>query len=456
MMQDTIAAVSTGLLEGGIGMIRVSGEDAVAVCDRIYKGKKPLSQVESHTISYGHIYDGEELIDEVMVSVMRAPRTYTREDVVEINCHGSVYLLKRVLSLVLKNGARPAEPGEFTKRAFLNGRLDLSQAESVMDLISSENELSMKNSLRQLEGYLKKTVTGLREKLLFEIAFIESALDDPEHISLEGYPEKLRGVTDEILHTLDSLIAGARDGSYIKNGIKTVIVGKPNVGKSSLLNVLAKRERAIVTDIPGTTRDTLEETISFGEFSLRVVDTAGIRKTTDRIEQIGVQKAISSIEEADLILYVVDTSVPLEEEDLQIMEKIQDLPVIVLLNKSDLLAKVSEEDISSHLPKKTVISVSAAEHDGMEELKEEIRSMFFKGDIISKDGMMITNERHTYALQQARASLGKVKESIENGMPEDFYSIDLMDAYESLGHIIGESVDDDLVNEIFAKFCMGK
>ena len=453
---DTIAAISTGLMEGGIGIIRISGEDAISVCDKIYKGKLPLRDVESHRICYGHIYDGDEVLDEVMVSVMRSPKTYTTEDVVEINCHGSIYVLKRVLSLVLKNGARPAEPGAFTKRAFLNGRLDLSQAESVMDVISSENELARKNSLRHLEGGLKKTVISLREKLIYEIAYIESALDDPEHISLDGYADRLRKTVDEVSSVVGHLIDTAKDGSYFKKGIYTVIIGKPNVGKSSLLNVLAKRDRAIVTDIPGTTRDTLEEKISFGEFTLNVVDTAGIRDTGDKVEQIGVKKALDSLEEADLVFYVVDASLPLEEEDHKIMERIQSLPVIVLMNKSDLTLCVSEEEIKEKLPKKKIISVSTSKQEGLDELKEEIRSMFFQGDISSNQEIYITNERHQFALESARTSLDRVRESIDNRMPEDFYSIDLMDAYESLGYIIGESVDEDLVNEIFAKFCTGK
>ena len=454
--KDTIAAISTGLSEGGIGMIRISGDDAIEICDKIYKGKQKLIDVESHTIHYGHIYDGDTLLDEVMVSVMRGPRTYTREDVVEINCHGSVFLLKEILSLVLRSGARPAQPGEFTKRAFLNGRIDLSQAESVMDLISSENELSMKNSLRQLEGYLKKTVTGLREKLLFEIAFIESALDDPEHISLDGYGDHLSEVIRPIMDEISKLISSAKDGSFIKNGIKTVIVGKPNVGKSSLLNVLAKKERAIVTDIPGTTRDTLEEMISFGEFSLHMIDTAGIRDTDDKVEKIGVKKAISMVDEADLVLYVVDSTFALDQDDFDLMEKISDEKVIVLLNKSDLEVKVSEEDILKHLPKKKIISISAKEHTGLDELKEEIRSMFFSGEIALNNEIFITNERQKFSLEEANRSLSQVCGSIENDMPEDFFSIDLMDAYESLGKIIGESLEEDLVNQIFSKFCMGK
>ncbi len=454
--KDTIAAISTGLSEGGIGIIRISGDDAIAICDKIFKGKQKLSEVMTHTIQYGHIYDGETLLDEVMVSVMRAPRTYTREDVVEINCHGSVFLLKEILSLVFRSGARPAEPGEFTKRAFLNGRIDLSQAESVMDVISSQNEIAAKNSLRQLDGYLKNEIVSMRQKLIYEIAYIESALDDPEHISLDGYGTHLLEVIHPIMDEVSKLISSAKDGSFIKNGIKTVIVGKPNVGKSSLLNVLAKKERAIVTDIPGTTRDTLEEMISFGEFSLHMIDTAGIRDTDDKVEKIGVKKAISSIDEADLILYVVDSTFALDHDDFDLMDKIRDEKVIVLLNKSDLEAKVSEDDILKHLPKKRIISISAKEHTGLDDLKEEIRSMFFSGEIALNNEIFITNERQKFSLEEANRSLSQVCTSIENDMPEDFFSIDLMDAYESLGKIIGESLEEDLVNQIFSKFCMGK
>ncbi|MCR4674075.1 MAG: tRNA uridine-5-carboxymethylaminomethyl(34) synthesis GTPase MnmE [Lachnospiraceae bacterium] len=453
---DTIAAISTALSEGGIGIIRLSGSDAVEICDKVYKGKNKISEVDSHTIHYGHICDGDEVLDEVMVSVMRAPKSYTKEDVVEINCHGSVFLQKEILSLLFKKGARPAEPGEFTKRAFLNGRIDLSQAESVMDVISSQNEFAAKNSLRQLEGYLKDSVISLRNSLIYEIAYIESALDDPEHISLDGYGKHLDEVVSKVMKEVKGFIDSAKDGSYLKDGIRTVIVGKPNVGKSSLLNVLAKKERAIVTDIPGTTRDTLEEQISFGEFSLHVVDTAGIRKTDDTVEKIGVKKALSSIEDADLILYVVDSSSTLDEEDQKIMDKIKDLKVIVLLNKSDLESNVSEDVIQKNLIDKKIISVSAANHSGVEELKNEIRSMFFHGEISLNNEVYITNERQKYLFEEAFSSLAQVKISIENQMPEDFYSIDLMDAYESLGKIVGESVDDDLVNEIFSKFCMGK
>ena len=454
--KDTIAAISTGLSEGGIGMIRISGDDAIEICDKIYKGKQKLIDVESHTIHYGHIYDGDTLLDEVMVSVMRGPRTYTREDVVEINCHGSVFLLKEILSLVLRSGARPAQPGEFTKRAFLNGRIDLSQAESVMDVISSQNEIAAKNSLRQLDGHLKNQIVSMRQKLIYEIAYIESALDDPEHISLDGYGDHLSEVIRPIMDEISKLISSAKDGSFIKNGIKTVIVGKPNVGKSSLLNVLAKKERAIVTDIPGTTRDTLEEMISFGEFSLHMIDTAGIRDTDDKVEKIGVKKAISMVDEADLVLYVVDSTFALDQDDFDLMEKISDEKVIVLLNKSDLEVKVSEEDILKHLPKKKIISISAKEHTGLDELKEEIRSMFFSGEIALNNEIFITNERQKFSLEEANRSLSQVCGSIENDMPEDFFSIDLMDAYESLGKIIGESLEEDLVNQIFSKFCMGK
>ena len=453
---DTIAAISTSLSEGGIGIIRLSGNEAVEICDKIYRGKNKLKDVDSHTIHYGHIYDGDTLIDEVMVSVMRGPKSYTKEDVVEINCHGSIYLLKEVLSLLFNNGARPAEPGEFTKRAFLNGRIDLSQAESVMDLISSQNEFAAKNSLRQLEGYLKERVVSLREKLIFEIAYIESALDDPEHISLDGYGNHLDEVITPILNEIKEFIDSSKDGSYLKNGIRTVIVGKPNVGKSSLLNVLAKRERAIVTDIPGTTRDTLEEQISFGEFSLHVIDTAGIHKTDDQVERIGVKKALSSIEEADLILYVVDSSSDLDDEDFQIMDRIKNEKSIVLLNKSDLDQNVSEDKIKEVLPDKKIIYMSAANHSGVDDLKSEIRSMFFNGEISLNNEVYITNERQKFSFEQAYQSLMQVRNSIENQMPEDFFSIDLMDAYEALGKIVGESVDDDLVNEIFSKFCMGK
>ena len=457
MRTDTIAAIATAMSSSGIGIIRISGDEAVGIVDRIFsmKNGKKLSDMPTHTIHYGHIKDGDEVIDEVMVVLMRAPKSYTKEDTVEIDCHGGVYVMKRVLETVIKYGARPAEPGEFTKRAFLNGRIDLAQAESVIDIIHAKNEFALKSSEQQLSGSLSAPVRKVREKLLHEIAFIESALDDPEHISLDGYPETLHGIVEEAQKEIQKLLANSDNGKILKEGISTVIIGKPNAGKSSLLNTLVGEERAIVTDIAGTTRDVLEEQINLNGIILNVIDTAGIRETDDVVEKIGVDRAKKYLNEADLAIYVVDTSTQLDENDFEIMELLKDRKAIVLLNKSDLTPVTDSESIRKHLDKK-MIAISAKEQTGIEELEETIREMFFTGEVTFNDEVYITNIRHKTALQEARNSLNLVVQSILDGMPEDFYSIDLMNAYEELGSIVGEAVEDDLVNEIFSKFCMGK
>ena len=455
---DTIAAIATAMGNSGIGIVRISGDEAIAVADRVFKmknGKKKLAEEKSHTIHYGFICDGDEIIDEVLVMLMRGPRSFTAEDTVEIDCHGGMLVTRKILETVLKAGARIAEPGEFTKRAFLNGRIDLSQAEAVIDVINSKNEYALRSSVEQLRGSVSKKIRELREKILYEIAFIESALDDPEHISLDGYGDKLYGVAEEAEKELMKLIRSSSNGRVISEGIKTVILGKPNAGKSSLMNVLVGEDRAIVTDIAGTTRDILEEHISLQGISLNIVDTAGIRNTDDVVEKIGVSRAMDAAEDADLIIYVVDGSRDLDENDRQIMNFIHDRKAVVLLNKSDLEPVVSVEEIteaSGH----PVIAVSAKEETGIDRLEEEIKSMFYEGEIDFNDQVMITNVRHAKALKEALESIRMVKQSIEEGMPEDFYSIDLMNAYEKLGLIVGESVEDDLVNEIFSKFCMGK
>lgn len=457
-METTIAAISTAMSESGIGIIRVSGPEAVEIVSRIYRskgGKKDINKVPTHTIHYGYIYDGEELIDEVLVMVMRAPRTFTGEDTVEIDCHGGVYAMKRVLETVLKNGGKTASPGEFTKRAFLNGKMDLSQAEAVMDVIQAKNEYALKSSVEQLKGSVQKAIKDIRKDLIYHIAYIESALDDPEHISLEGYAQELLRIVEKSQKEIDHLLKSASDGKIIKEGIRTVILGKPNAGKSSLLNVLVGENRAIVTDIEGTTRDILEEYINLHGISLRMIDTAGIRETEDVVEKIGVNRARDMAKEADLILYVVDSSRPLDENDEEIISMLDSRKAIVLYNKTDLEPKVDMEILKNRV-NRPVISVSAKEETGIRELEKEIKNMFFSGEISFNDEVYITNARHKEALMEAADSLGLVKNSIEMDMPEDFFSIDLMNAYESLGRIIGESVGEDLVNEIFSKFCMGK
>lgn len=458
MKSDTIAAIATAMTPSGIGIIRISGDDAFSVIDRIYRSKqnkKKLSECASHTIHYGYIYDNDELIDEVMVLLMRAPHSYTTEDSIEIDCHGGVYVMKRILETVIKNGARVAEPGEFTKRAFLNGRIDLTQAESVIDVINSKNEFALKSSMNQLKGSVLTDIKKIREKLIHEIAFIESALDDPEHISLEGYPHNLYEIVDKERKEIKRLLDSADNGRILKEGINTVIVGKPNAGKSSLLNILVGEDRAIVTDIAGTTRDVLEEQISLNGISLNIMDTAGIRSTEDIVEKIGVDKAKEYADKADLVIYVIDASTPLDENDFEIMSLLQDKKTIILFNKSDLEPKITNDEVKNHLDK-TIISISAKENVGITELEETIKNLFFEGKITFNDEVYITNIRQKNSLQEAFDSLHLVLQSIKDEMPEDFYSIDLMNAYESLGNIIGESIEDDLVNEIFSKFCMGK
>ena len=455
---DTIAAIATAMGNSGIGIVRISGDEAVEIADRIFKlkgGKEKLADQKSHTIHYGFVCDGEEVIDEVLVMLMKGPRSFTAEDTVEIDCHGGMLVTRRILEAVLKAGARLADPGEFTKRAFVNGRNDLSQAESVIDVINAKNVYALKSSVGQLRGSVSKRIKDLREKIIFEIAFIESALDDPEHISLDGYGEKLMNIVEDMSLELCKLIKSSSNGRVVSEGVKTVILGKPNAGKSSLMNVLVGEDRAIVTDIAGTTRDILEEHIYLQGISLNVVDTAGIRDTDDVVEKIGVTRAMSAAEDADLIIYVVDGSRALDENDYQIMEFIKDRKAVVLLNKSDLEQVVSIDEImekSGH----AVIAISAKKESGIDKLEEEIKSLFYEGEIDFNDQVMITNVRHAQALREAYDSILMVKRSIEDEMPEDFYSIDLMNAYEKLGLIIGESVEDDLVNEIFSKFCMGK
>ena len=457
MKTDTIAAIATAMTSSGIGIIRISGGQAFEVIEKIFKkkngGKIDLSR--SHTVQYGYICDQDEVIDEVLVLIMKGPHSYTAEDTVEIDCHGGVLMMKKILETVIQYGARPAEPGEFTKRAFLNGRMDLSQAEAVIDVINAQNEYALKSSVSQLKGKMSEKVKALREKIIYEIAYIESALDDPEHISLDGYGEELAKKLEPMVKELERLIASADNGKVMSEGVKTVILGKPNAGKSSLMNVLVGEERAIVTDIAGTTRDTLEEHIRLRGISLNVVDTAGIRDTEDVVEKIGVTKARTAAEDADLIIYVVDASVPLDENDRDIIEMIRNRKAVVLLNKTDLEQVVSVEELEKQTGHR-VIPVSAKEETGIEELEKEIQSMFYQGDIDFNDEVYVTNIRHKTALTESLSSLKLVQKSIDDGMPEDFYSIDLMNAYEQLGTIIGEAVEDDLVNEIFSKFCMGK
>ncbi|MBO4846224.1 MAG: tRNA uridine-5-carboxymethylaminomethyl(34) synthesis GTPase MnmE [Lachnospiraceae bacterium] len=458
---ETIAAIATGLSESGISIIRVSGPDAFSIADRIFKSadKKSLFDFESHTIHYGFIVSNVDIIDEVILSIMKSPRSYTTEDTVEINCHGGMLITKKILDIVIQNGARLALPGEFTKRAFLNGRIDLTRAEAIMDVISADNDLSLKASVKQLKGDIYKKISLFRDILLNETAFIESALDDPEHISLDGYSEKLSEKIDPIIEELGKMEESATDGQIIKEGILTVITGKPNAGKSSFLNMLLGKEKAIVTDIAGTTRDALEQHVRIGDISLNLVDTAGIRTAKDEVEKIGVEISKNYIDDADLILYVVDSSSKLDENDQHIINLIRNKNVIILYNKSDLEPLISENEVLSEFSDEEnidIIKISAKEHIGLDGFEDMVKRFVFKNNVFSNNEILITNLRHKEKIHEALESLKLVKRSLDDGMPEDFLTIDMMSAYSSLGNIIGEEISEDLVNEIFAKFCMGK
>lgn len=480
---DTIAAISTAVSESGIGVIRISGPDAVEIADRVYRspgGKKRLAEVDTHTIHYGFIVEPEgdgnplqseisgasgksaDVIDEVLVSVMRAPRTYTAEDVVEISCHGGVLAVTRVLDAVLKAGARAAQPGEFTKRAYLNGRIDLTEAEAVMDVIESKNRFALQNAVSQVQGTLYRKIEEVRKEMLYQSAHIEACLDDPEALSYEAYLPEFSSEVQQWTKELSALLATADSGRLMQEGIKAAIVGKPNAGKSSLMNLLLGEDRAIVTPVAGTTRDVLTETITVGGMTLVVTDTAGIRETDDLVEKIGVQRAKGAIERADLVLYLIDSSTCIDIEDQEILNLIQEKKIIILQNKSDLHTLTDEQQIrrmaseaglGDDIP---VIPFSATEKTGLDELISAIRTLFFDGKLSFNDEIVITNARHKELLKRALESLRQLSKSIESQMPEDFYTIDLMSAYEALGEITGQEAGEDLVNEIFSRFCMGK
>lgn len=457
-MQDTtIAAIATGIANGGISIIRISGSKALEISDKVFSygdGLK-LSNSESHLMHYGHAVYNKKIIDECMAVVMRAPRSYTMEDCVEIHCHGGALVTKTILEAVISAGAKPAEPGEFTKRAFLNGRIDLTEAEAVMDVISAESRFALDCSVNQLNGQLKNKIIKLRSEILEETAYIEAALDDPEHYELDNYGEKLNVTVKNVLSEVEKLIETFDDGRLIKDGIKTVILGKPNAGKSSILNYLSGRERAIVTDIPGTTRDVLEESILLDGLNLVMIDTAGIHETDDTVEKIGISRAKESANDADLILYVVDSALALDESDEEILDIIKDKKAVILLNKSDLEA-VTTEDILKNKTTFPIVKVSAKEETGKEDLGNLLKYMFFKGNIEFNNQIYITNLRQKNSLEEARESLIAVKESLMQQLPEDFYFIDLIAAYTNLGSVIGATFEEDLINEIFGKFCMGK
>ena len=458
---DTIAAIATGITNFGIGIIRISGDLAISVAEKIFKPlkeNKKISEVKSHTIHYGYIVDEENIIDEVLLSVMRSPNTYTREDIVEINCHGGITVVNKVLETVLKNGARPAQPGEFTKRAFLNGRIDLSQAEAVIDVINAKNEYALSSSLSQLRGSVSEKIKEIRDIILNNIAFIEAALDDPEHIEMNNYGFQLLDTVRDIKQRLNELIKSSENGRVIKEGIKTVILGKPNAGKSSFLNAILGEDRAIVTDIEGTTRDILEENVRIHGISLNIIDTAGIRNTDDVVEKIGVDKAKAMAKDADLIIYIVDTSRPFDSNDMEIIDFIKGRKCIILLNKTDLENGMNSEDLKilESIDKAYIVKISAKNQIGIDEFENKIKEMFFHGEVNFNDEVFITNARHRHSIAEALKSMEMVEQSIENNMPEDFFTIDLMNSYEALGSVIGEAVEDDLVDRIFSSFCMGK
>ena len=450
---DTICAIATGMGQSAIGIIRISGEDAIEKADKIFRGKRRLSELQSFTASFGGIYDGDKKLDEVIALVMRGPHTYTTEDTVELDCHGGPLVMKRVTELLIREGIRPAEPGEFTKRAFLGGRIDMTEAEAVMDVISAENDMALASSLEQLSGSLREKTVSLRDRILHETAFIESAIDDPENYSLDGYSEKLDDIIEGLSKEIETLISTSDEGRIIREGIRTAIVGRPNVGKSSIMNMLTGTDRAIVTDIEGTTRDTLEEYINLGGITLKLIDTAGIRDTEDVVEKIGVDRAIESMEAADLIMLVLDSSESLTDNDRELISRLRDKRYIVLINKSDLAQKLDTAELGEL---QNVLYISAKSGQGLDEIRETIREMFFKNEIDFNNQLYITNARHKAALVRAAESLGRVRESIGAGVGEDFYTIDMMAAYESLGEIIGETLEDDLADKIFKDFCMGK
>lgn len=460
MIHDTIAAISTPIASAGIGIIRISGDEALHVLERIFVPAKSLDykSLESHRLHYGHIVDRQydRTLDEVLVSIMLAPQTYTRENVVEINTHGGLVVMQSVLSLILRSGARIAEPGEFTKRAFLNGRLDLSQAEAVMDVINAKTELALNASVNQLSGAIKSEIDNIKQDILGIIAHIEASIDYPEYdideLSTDNLVLQCQGIND----SMEKLISSYDNGRIVREGIKTVIVGRPNVGKSSLLNALLKEQRAIVTDIPGTTRDSLEEYMNVHGIPLKLIDTAGIRDTEDVVEKIGVSKSKNLMSGADLVLFVVDSSTPLTQEDDDIMDLIKDQKVIVLMNKADLNKKVKKEHLKIHLQEMLVIETSAVNFTGLDELEQQIKEMFMLGNINLDNVTMIQNVRHKEALVSAHDSMKKVIDAILLSMPEDLFVIDLHNCYESLGEVTGDTVTDDVMTKIFSQFCLGK
>ncbi len=460
LFEDTIAAIATPLSAGGISIIRISGKDAVPIADTVCvtkSGKHFVKSMASHTVHYGFVAGSDgQIIDEVLTSVFLSPKSYTGENVVEISCHGGIVVTRKILGRILECGARLAEPGDFSKRAYLNGRMDLSQAEAVMDLITSESDAAAKASVHQLTGMLSGRIGEIREKILFETAHLEAAMDDPEHYDLTDYAEEFLPLLNALMSEIKKLMDSYSAGRILREGISTVILGQPNTGKSSLLNLLLGQERAIVSDISGTTRDTLEETLSLGDVTLHLIDTAGLRDADDPVEQIGVERALNAAAEAQLILYVIDSSLPLSEEDVQRISEYPNAFRVVILNKNDLQEAFVYEDAKKVFSDIPVISFSSKTGDGLLKLQDLIRDSFYRGAIQEESSIVITRARHMEALSDALKSLELVKDSVMAGMPEDLYTVDLMNAYRSLGLIIGAEIEDDLADKIFSEFCLGK
>ncbi|SUM74789.1 tRNA uridine-5-carboxymethylaminomethyl(34) synthesis GTPase MnmE [Staphylococcus hominis] len=456
---DTITSISTPMGEGAIGIVRLSGPEAVEIGDKLYKGKKKLKDVPSHTINYGHIIDPEtdEVVEEVMISVLRAPKTFTREDVIEINCHGGILTINRILELTMTHGARMAEPGEYTKRAFLNGRIDLSQAEAVMDFIRSKTDRASKVAMNQIEGRLSDLIKQQRQSILEILAQVEVNIDYPEYDDVEdATTEFLLAQSKKIKNEIDQLLETGTQGKIMREGLSTVIVGKPNVGKSSMLNNLIQDNKAIVTEVAGTTRDVLEEYVNVRGVPLRLVDTAGIRDTEDIVEKIGVERSRKALSEADLILFVLNNNEPLTEEDRTLYEVIKNEDAIVIVNKTDLERRLDIEEVKTMIGDTPLIQTSMLKQEGIDELELQIRDLFFGGEVQNQDMTYVSNSRHISLLKQARQTIQDAIDAAEAGIPMDMVQIDLTRTWELLGEIIGESASDELINQLFSQFCLGK
>jgi len=456
---DTITSISTPMGEGAIGIVRLSGVDAVDIADKLYKGKERLEDVTSHTINYGHIIDPEsnEVVEEVMVSVLRAPKTFTREDIVEINCHGGILTINRILELTMTYGARMADPGEYTKRAFLNGRIDLSQAEAVMDFIRSKTDRASKVAMNQIEGRLSDMIKRQRQSILEILAQVEVNIDYPEYDDVEdATTEVLLGKSNEIKTEINKLLDTGTQGKIMREGLSTVIVGKPNVGKSSMLNNLIQDNKAIVTEVPGTTRDTLEEYVNVRGVPLRLVDTAGIRDTEDIVERIGVERSRKALGEADLILFVLNYNERLTDEDRKLYEVIKNEDAIVIVNKMDLDKHLDLDEVKDMIGDMPLIQTSMLKQEGIDQLEIQIRDLFFGGDVQNQDMTYVSNSRHISLLKQARNTIQDAIDAAESGVPMDMVQIDLTRTWEILGEIIGESASDELIDQLFSQFCLGK